>query len=348
MAKKTKVKAIKTGVERGNKGGRARTEKLDQRKTGEAPKMPAKQIGRIVKKVGRAIKSTSRAKDGTRSTKKLINVNPAKRFRQFIKNYDEAVARGDLKPIKEIENLRKRFAWNKDGSPDMRRLRTNEQRRQFNEAIKAFNKKYKRWGKKAVAEMGQEQREKTRRRIEKGSVTFTEKEAERRERIEKDYGYDFKGQAKSVLDIYQRTADLFGSDAYQKLAEQFNLGSDVPAILADMMPNASAEDIENYINDFLNGVDNLPKEARQLAEEDELRQALFDLTDIMGTENISDTLKLYLQTGDKEERQRIIEMSVYHHEHADETNKSFETFYNDFTREEHIYSDDENTWGEYL
>lgn len=347
MAKKTKVKAIKTGVERGNKGGRAKTEKLDKRKAGDVPKIPAAKVGRAIKNVGRAIKGTPRAKGGERSTR-LINVTPAKRFRQFIKNYDEAVKRGDLKPIKEIEDLRKRFGWNKDGSPDMRRLRTNEQRKKFNEAIKAFNKKYRRWGKKAVAEMGEEQRRKTRRRIERGEETFTRNEEKRRERIKEQFGYDFKGQAQSTLSIYQRTADLFGSEVYQKLAEQFNLGSDVPAMLADMLPDASKEDIENYIQDFLNGVDNLPKEARALAQEDEMKKALFDMTELMGTENVTDTLRLYLESGDPEERENIIAMSVYHAENADQTNKSFAQFYEDFASEEHVDPTNEKTWGEYL
>ena len=348
MAKKTKVKTIKTGVERGNKGGRAKTEKLDKRKAGDVPKIPAAKVGRAIKNVGRAIKGASRAKGGERSTRKLINVNPAKRFRQFIKNYDEAVKRGDLKPIKEIEDLRKRFAWNKEGSPDLRGLRTNEQRKKFNEAIKDFNKKYRRWGKKAVAEMGEEQRRKTRRRIEHGEETFTRNEEKRRERIKEQFGYDFKGQAESTLSIYQRTADLFGSDVYQKLVEQFNLGSDTAAMLADMMPNASKEDIENYIQDFLNGIENLPKEARALAQEDEMRQALFDMVELAGTENVADTLRLYLEASDAEERENIIAMSAYHAEHADETNKSFGQFYEDFSTVEHVDPTNEKTWGEYL
>lgn len=347
MAKKTKVKTIKTGVERGNKGGRAKTEKLDQRKAGDVPKVPAAKVGRAIKKVGRAIKSTSRAKGGERSTRKLKNVNPAKRFRQFLKNYDEAIARGDLKPIRRIEDLRKRFAWNKDGSPDLRQLRTNKKRSEFNEAIRDFNRTYKRWGKKAVAEIGEEQREKTRRRIEKGSETFKENEEARRERLEKDYGYDFKGTAQSVLDIYQRTADLFGADAYSKLAEQFNLGSDVPAILADMMPNATAEDIENYINDFLNGANNLPKEARKLASEDEMKKALFQLTQIHGTGNVSDVLKFYLQA-DGEEKNLLIQMATYHSQNKDKTNKDFAKFYEDFTKEKHTDNYNKDTWGEYL
>lgn len=348
MAKKTKVKAIKTGVERGNKGGRAKTEKLDKRKAGDVPKIPAAKVGRAIKNVGRAIKGASRAKGGERSTRKLINVNPAKRFQQFLKNYDEAIARGDLKKIKQIEDLRKRFAWNKDGSPDLRQLRTNKKRSEFNEAIRDFNRTYRRWGKKAVAEMGEEQRRKTRRRIERGEETFTRNEEKRRERIKEQFGYDFKGQAQSTLSIYQRTADLFGSEVYQRLAEQFNLGSDVPAMLADMLPDASKEDIENYIQDFLNGVDNLPKEARALAQEDEMRKALFDMAELMGTENVTDTLRLYLESGDPEERENIIAMSAYHAENADQTNKSFAQFYKEFSSEEHVDPTNEKTWGEYL
>lgn len=347
MAKKTKVKAIKTGVERGNRGGRAKTEKLDQRKAGDVPKIPAAKVGRAIKKAGRALKGTSRAKRDERSTRKLIKVNPAKRFRQFLKNYDEAIARGDLKPIKRIEDLRKRFAWNKDGSPDLRQLRTNKKRSEFNEAIRDFNRTYRRWGKKAVADLGEEQREKTRRRIEKGGETFRGKEEERRERIEKDYGYDFKGTAQSVLDIYQRTADLFGSDAYSKLAEQFNLGSDVPAILADMMPNATAEDIENYINDFLNGAENLPKEARKLASEDEMKKALFHLSQLHGTGNVSDVLKFYLQA-DGEEKLRLVRMAAYHARNKDKTNKTFAQFYEDYSKDKHMDYYNEDTYGEYL
>ena len=99
-------------------------------------------------------KKTKSEKEYIRSVKKpkkhrQVELVTGKRFQQFLKNYDEAVARGDLKPIKEIEELRKKWAgaWNKDGSVKKSAFKSNKKRKEFNADIRAFNKKYRKWGK---------------------------------------------------------------------------------------------------------------------------------------------------------------------------------------------------------
>lgn len=302
--------------------------------------------------IGRKKKSKS-DKENIRHIKKIkkqrkIQLATGKRFQQFLKNYDEAVARGELKPIKEIEDLRKKWAgaWNKDGSVKQSVFRSNAKRREFNKDIKAFNKKYRKWGKQAVREMGERQREKEQKKIKQGADTYKEHEIKRKfkEAQEEHQNFDFEQAAKQAVEDYKRMVDMFANDAFNKLREELNIGSPVVQALAAM--GYSIDDLQGYFEDFRNAYMNIPKEARNLASQDDINDALLQMVELVGQDNLVDTLDLYLSTDEEEERELIIEMSLYHAENADNTNKSFKDFYNDVQNKIDPYNKD--SWGEAL
>ena len=304
---------------------------------------------KVTQKSNKARKLTSKAKTPSRAREgRLINVTSGKRFQQFLKNYDEAVARGELKPIKEIEELREKWAgaWNKDGSVKQSAFRSNKKRKEFNADMKAFNKKYRKWGKKAVKEMGEKQREKEKRKIEHGADTYKEHEIKRKfkQAQENHQEFDFEQAAREAISDYKRMVDMFADDAFNKLREELNIGS--PVVQAFAATGYSIEDLQGYFKDFRNAYMNIPQEARDLASADDINNALLQMVELVGQDNLTDTLDLYLSTDDEEERGLIIEMSLYHAENADNTNKSFKDFYNDTQNSIDPYNKD--SWGEAL
>lgn len=298
-------------------------------------------------------KKTKSGKEYIRHVKKIkkqrkIQMQTGKRFQQFLKNYDEAVARGELKPIKEIEDLRNKWAgaWNKDGSVKKSAFKSNKNRKEFNADIKAFNKKYRKWGKKAVQEMGEKQREKEQKKLKQGADTYKEHEIKRKfkEAQEEHQNFDFEQAAKQAVEDYKRMVDMFANDAFNKLREELNIGSPVVQALAAM--GYAIDDLQGYFEDFRNAYMNIPKEARDLASQDDINEALLQMVELVGQENLVDTLDLYLSTDDEEERGLIIEMSLYHAENADNTNKSLKDFYNEVANNIDPYNRD--SWEEAL
>lgn len=302
-------------------------------------------------KVSSAVRKARKQASLKRAPKKqkgLIALNPAKRFRQFMENYEDALRRGEIKPLKDIEALRNKYQWNKDGSVKASTLRSNKSRREFNEDIKQFNRTYKRWGKKAVKEIGEEQQRKTQERLKKGAETYKEKGAKELTQEVKEKGFDFVETTRDVFSEYYRMADIFAMDSYNKLAEQFNLGSKTPAVLASV--DMSKDDMEMYLDDVLNAYKNMAKKAQKLAKQDEVVQAIVKMQKLFGSDNFTDTLQLFLEAWDAEEKERVIKMSMFYSDHKEETNKSMYDFYMDFRKasETLIDLDNEKTWGEYL
>ena len=268
-----------------------------------------------------------------------------KRFQQFLKNYDEAIKNGDLLPIKEIEELRKKWAdyWNKDGTPKRSKLKSKKKREEFNADMKAFNKKYKRWGKKAVKEMGDKQREKR----EKQAKTFGEHEAERvRKEYEKEKksteGVDFEEIAERESKNYLAMLEMFALDTFNKLREELNIGSPVVKVLASM--GLDINTINSYLNDFRNAYMNIPQEARDLARQDDLDRAVTDLVNLHGSNNLTEVLSEYLQADNKAEQENIAKAGEYH---ANATNNgNTKTSFEDFWKKAQGTND--TRWGDFL
>lgn len=264
--------------------------------------------------------------------KKIARYATGKRFQQFLKNYDEAIQNGDLRPIKEIEELREKWRdyWNKDGTPKKSKLRSKKKREEFNADMKAFNKKYKRWGKKAVKEIGEKQTAKR----EKQANTFGEHEAEKtRKQLEESKksteDVDFKKIAEEESKRYLQMLELFALDSFNKLREELNVGSKVLKALASM--GLDEETIDSYLQDFRNAVMQMPKEARDLANEDELNKAIIDLADLHGSNNLNEVLSEYLQADSEEEQNEIAKAGEFHMKavNSGSTTTSFEEFWSE-------------------
>ena len=294
-------------------------------------------------KTQRIASMTRRIAGGGRA-KRNAPIATGSRFRQFLKNYDDAIARGELKPIKEIEELREKWAkyMNKDGTPSKSKLKSKKKRAEWNADMKAFNKKYRRWGKKAVQDIAEKQRTKR----EKQANTFGENQARRAVEEATEQGLttdvDFERIAKEESENYLRMLELFALDSLNKLREELNIGSPVVQALAKM--GLSSEVIDEYIKDFRNAYMNLPQEARDLAQQDDLNKAILDLSELHGSENLSEVLHAYIEADTEEEREAIADAGKYH---ADAVNNGYtNTSFREFWEEAH--GTNQNKWGDFL
>lgn len=297
-------------------------------------------------------------KKRTKKQKKIRSLRPLKklfpkrklryatgtRFRQFLKNYDELVASGEMKPIKEIEELRAKWAkyMNKDGTPSRSKLKSTKKREEWNADIKAFNKKYKRWGKKALKEIAEKQKEKR----DKQAKTFGENQARRAVQEATEQGLttdvDFERIAKEASENYLRMLELFALDSLNKLREELNIGSPVVQALAKM--GLTTEVIDAYIDDFRNAYMNMPQEARDLAQQDDLNKAILELSNLHGSANLSDVLHAYIIADSEDEQQAIAEAGEFH---ADAVKRGYtNTSFSDFWDEARGTSS--KKWGDFL
>lgn len=266
------------------------------------------------------------------------------RFRQFLKNYDDAIARGELKPIKEIEELREKWAkyMNKDGTPSQSKLKSKKKRDEWNADMKAFNKKYRRWGKKAVQDIAEKQRTKR----EKQANTFGENQARRAVEEATKQGLttdiDFEQIAREESNKYLKMLEMFALDTFNKLREELNVGSRVIAVLSAMGLDTAT--IDSYLEDFRNSYMNIPQEARDLAKQDDLEQAILHLVELHGSENLTEVLSLYLQADSEEERSHIAGAGKFHAEAVNEGRTT--TSFNEFWEEAHGTRAEK--WGDFL
>lgn len=287
----------------------------------------------------KGVKKLAKTKPRKYKSQKVTGLKPAKRFNQFLKNYDILRRQGEIDEIKEIEEIRKLL--NKDGTPNKRALRSKKAQKDYNDRIKAFNKTHKKWGKQAVKEIAEKQQDIKQQRAD------TYKQRKVKEALEETSGAaNLEQVAQNALSKYQKMVDLFALDSFEKLRHELNLGSKTPEIMSG--GDYSKQDADNYFKDFLDAYNNIPTEARKYLSSDDLNAALVSMIEIVGTENVSETITEYLQAGDSEEKDRIIKLSLFHSQNADKTNKSFSEFYNDLIGGNYTDLDNEKTWSELL
>lgn len=303
-----------------------------KRRTKKQTRIKAQRIASITRRIagGRAKRSTQLATGA--------------RFRQFLKNYDDAIARGELKPIKEIEELREKWKkyMNKDGTPSKSKLKSKKKRDEWNADMKAFNKKYRRWGKKAVQDIAEKQRTKR----EKQANTFGENQARRAVEEATKQGLttdiDFEQIAREESNKYLKMLEMFALDTFNKLREELNVGSRVIAVLSAMGLDTAT--IDSYLEDFRNSYMNIPQEARDLAKQDDIEQAILHLVELHGSENLTEVLSLYLQADTEEEQRHIAGAGKFHAEAVNEGRTT--TTFSEFWEEAHGTSS--TKWGDFL
>ena len=282
---------------------------------------------------------------GTTGRPKVLT---GKRFQQFLKNYEDAIQAGKLHKIKEIEDLKTKWGdyFKKDGTPNLNKLRSKRKREQFNADMRAFNKKYRRWGKKAVAELGEEQKTRTQKRIEKATETFSENQARKAVKEAQEKGetvaVDFEEIAKRESENYVRMLELFANDSLNKLREELNIGSPVVQALASM--GLTSDTVDKYIKDFREAYKKIPQEARDLAKQDDLNSAILGLANMHGAENLTEVLTAYIKADSEEERAQIAEAGEYHAQAI--KNGNTKTSFEDFWDEARGTSS--KKWGEFL
>lgn len=291
------------------------------------------------------IRSMTHLLAGTTGRPKVLT---GKRFQQFLKNYEDAIQAGKLHKIKEIEDLKTKWGnyFKKDGTPNLNKLQSKRKRDQFNADMKAFNKKYRRWGKKAVAELGEEQKTRTQKRIEKATETFSENQARKAVKKAQENGetvaVDFEEIAKRESENYARMLELFANDSLNKLREELNIGSPVVQALASM--GLTSEAVDNYIKDFREAYKKMPQEARNLAQQDDLNSAILGLANMHGAKNLTDVLTEYIKANSEEERAIIAEAGEFHAQAI--KNGKTKTSFSEFLEEARGTSS--KKWGDFL
>ena len=153
---------------------------------------------------------------------------------------------------------------------------------------------------------------------------------------------DFERIAKEESENYLRMLELFALDSLNKLREELNIGSPVVQALAKM--GLSTEVIDAYIEDFRNAYMNLPQEARDLAQQDDLNKAILELSNLHGSDNLSDVLHAYIMADSEEEQQAIAEAGEFHADAVKNgyTNTSFADFWDE------ARGTSSKKWGDFL
>ena len=97
---------------------------------------------------------------------------------------------------------------------------------------------------------------------------------------------------------YNKMVDVFASDTYNRLREgAYGIGSDVVEKLLD--EGLSEEDVEKYLKQVMQTLEDIPAEARSMANRDDFWQAVIDLSKGINDEEIlraPDVFNAYLNT----------------------------------------------------
>ena len=108
----------------------------------------------------------------------------------------------------------------------------------------------------------------------------------------------FKKQAREKAEKYNKMVDVFASETYNRLREgAYGIGSDVIEKLLD--EGLSEEDIIDYLEQIRQTIEDIPGEARALANGDDFWSAVIDLTSDIQSNDIlkaPDVFAAYLET----------------------------------------------------
>lgn len=199
--------------------------------------------------------------------------------------YRQMRAEGKIGYIKEVEAVSK-FVTRK-GSIKKRETRYAPAREQLNEAIHKMQSAVgsKTGGEKALRKL-HEQRSKE--RVKKASETYSNK---------------FKSKATEQANKYLTMVEIFASESFNKLRDGgYGLGSEVTEALVYALSdkeNISAQDIIEYLDQVRGTLEDVPRAAWGLAQQDDFWNAVVDLSDALvgqDRDEVTDILATYLTT----------------------------------------------------
>lgn len=232
-----------------------------------------------------------------------------KSFARAYKIYQEMLKKDEILPIKEIDDLGKYFG--KKGAPLKKKTTSEKAKREFNEALKAYNKRFGTGGKGRLKREAKAQVERIAKTVSK-TKPFSEFEIKARQEVQKR----------------REMVKSFASASVTNLRDKLNIGSDVIHYLATEK-GFTEKMIENYISNMEREFATLTPQARAIADTDTMNQALKDLSDYYGRGEIGSVLEAYLRGVDNGNVDGTLDAFDYYFEHQGEAKFSFDDFMNE-------------------
>lgn len=204
---------------------------------------------------------------------KKIKLPPLKAIGKAIVKYREERAAGRIGKISALEDISGFFG--KKGQVLKRETRYNTQRTRLIEGAKEVQKQL---GKTPGKETFKRITEKRTQATKKAAETFAKKNIKKTKSGAADKR--FKKKAKEKADQFLKAVDVFASDTYNDLIDSaYGIGSDTVIAMAEA--GLDADEIEEYLKQVKETWEDLPDEAKKLATNDALWQAVKDITDII-------------------------------------------------------------------
>lgn len=229
---------------------------------------------------------------GKRKAKKNVKITGWKSMGKALVIYRKQRAAGEVGKIQVLEDIDKYFGVK--GQLLKRETRYNKQKERLNKGIKAAQKKLgKQPGKKTFERIEKQRSETTR----KAAETWAERNRPKTQKGEVDKR--FTRVAKEKAKQFTEAVDVFASETYNKLKDDsYGIGSDF--VLALTESGLTAEQIEEFLKQFKQTWEDIPDEAKDLAEDDRLWSSLSLIADTLkeadGIVNYSDVLQAYITT----------------------------------------------------
>lgn len=153
--------------------------------------------------------------------------------------------------------------------------------------------------------------------IQKKAKEISEKQKKAAATYAKHHGAKdnrFKRVAREQTAKYGKMVDVFASDTYEKLKSQaYGIGSDVVEKLIE--DGWDPEEAEEFLKQVMETMNDIPAEARNLADQDTFWMNIKDMSEIIQSggidaDNMKDVLAAYMTTDDREGFQQALENYV--------------------------------------
>lgn len=153
--------------------------------------------------------------------------------------------------------------------------------------------------------------------IQKKAKEISEKQKKAAQTYAKHHGAKdnrFKRVAREQTAKYGKMVDVFASDTYEKLKSQaYGIGSDVVEKLIE--DGWDPEEAVEFLKQVMETMNDIPAEARNLADQDTFWQNIKDMSEIIQSggidaDNMKDVLAAYMTTDDREAFQEALENYV--------------------------------------
>lgn len=231
---------------------------------------------------------------------KLQNIS-TKAAGSAVVKYREMRKAGLVPAIALFDKLSKFYG--KKGNVLKRETRYQTGLNKLQDLVKQMQQEYgKTPGKKNIQKKGKE----IRQRITKAGKAYAKHHGAKDNR--------FKRVAREQTAKYGKMVDVFASDTYEKLKSQaYGIGSDV---VEKLIENGwDPEEAEEFLKQVMETMNDIPAEARNLADQDTFWQNIKDMSEIIHSggvdaDNMKDVLAAYMTTDDREAFQQALENYV--------------------------------------